>query len=263
MKPFRPFALGATLIACASALAGCGGGGTGAGASSTPVVIATPYSSSSAVAYGGTASDAIFGTGMFSMAFAQSGSQVTGTWGVVYTGSNAWFNGGSFSGTLTGNTLSGSAISDIGECTLTVNATLSGSTYTGTYVGLGSCSNDTANFSAAQFTIPQLAPTYSGTVTNSLVPAGGTMSLSLAQYNVYLTGDYSDTFGTAPAYGNSGQQAFGVVTGPSSVGYYLFPTSPTQGGCALVLSGSLSGAVLSGQYYGQDCSPDETGAFNL
>lgn len=257
----RLLARGSSLVVLAFALAGCGGGG--GSSSTTPASIATPFSSSSAVAYAGSASDSIQGTGTFSMAYAQSGSQVNGTWGVVFTTSTSWFNGGSFTGTISGNTLSGTLASDIGECSLTVNATLSGSTYTGTYVGLGSCSTDTASFSANAFTIPQLSSTYSGTVTNSLVPAGGTMSLSLAQYNVYLSGAYSDSFSSAPIYSNTGEPAFGVVTGPASVAYYLFPTSNTSGGCPLVMTGTLSGAVVSGQYYSQDCSQAESGTFNL
>ncbi|MGA2395611.1 MAG: hypothetical protein ABSH03_19900 [Candidatus Lustribacter sp.] len=240
-------------------LAGCGGGGT---VSTTPTAVATPYSSANAVAFAGPVTDSVLGSGTFTIAYTQSGSTVNGTWGMVYTTSE-WLNGGSFTGTLAAGTLSGTAVSDTdGECNLTVSATLGGTTsMSGSYVATGCSDTDTATFTATAFTIPTVG-TYSGTVTNSLVPAGGTMSLTLTQYNVYLTGSYSDAFATAPGYNNSNGLAYGIVTGPSSISYYLL-TPSTNPGCPLILNGTLSGGVVAGSYVSQACTLNETGTFNL
>lgn len=251
-------AYGLSLVGLTIALAACGG--TTTAGSGTPAAVATPYSSANAVAYAGAATDSLDGSGTFSIAYTQNGSTVNGTWGVVYTNTTEWLNGGSFTGTLSGGTLSGTGTSDTNsECSLDISATLSGTTLTGAYDGLN-CTSDSATFTATAFTIPQLG-TYSGSVTNSLVPAGGTMSLSLTQYNVYLSGAFSDAFPTATGYNNSNEPAFGVVTGPSSVAYYLLV--PGNNGCPLVLTGTLSGAVVSGSYGSQVCSANETGTFDL
>jgi hypothetical protein len=257
-KPRRRLACGLSLIGLTVALAGCGGTVIAA-SSATPMPLPTPFASANAVAYAGAATDTLYGSGTFTIAYTQSGSTVNGTWGVVYYTSQ-WLNGGSFTGTLSSGTLAGTATSYTNsECNLGVNATLSGATMTGVYGAIG-CSGNSGTFTATAFTIPQLGA-YSGTVTSSLVPAGGTMSLALTQYNVYLTGSFSNTFPTAPVYNNTNEPAFGVVTGPASVGYYLLV--PANNGCPLILNGTLSGAVVSGSYSSQGCSQNETGTFNL
>ena len=133
---------------------------------------------------------------------------------------------------------------------------------TGEYGASGCSDGNSATFTATAFTIPQLLGTYSGTVTNSEVPAGGTLSLSLMQYNVYLSGNYADAFPTMTSFNNPNGIAYGVVTGPASVSYYLLV--PTQSaGCSLILNGTLSGNVVAGTYVPQDCTQNETGTFSL
>jgi hypothetical protein len=253
------------LIGALVALTGCGGGGSASGSNAVPPASTpapTPPVSASAIAFSGPVTDTLFGSGTFTIAyFKQSGTAVSGTWGMVYT-TSAWMNGGSFTGTLSGGTLTGLATSNTDyECNLNVSATVTGTTsMTGAYDA--DCSDgNSATFTATAFTIPQLS-TYSGTVTNSEVPAGGTLALTLAQYNVYLSGSYADAFPTMPSFNNTNGLAYGVVTGPATVSYYLLvPT--LSAGCSLILNGTLSVGAVAGSYVSQDCTQNENGTFSL
>jgi len=257
----RRLASGVCLVGLVIALAGCGGGG---GGSSTPTVVATPYSSASAVAFSGAATDSLDGSGTFVLAYTQSGSTLSGTWGAVYANTTEFLNGGTFSGTLAGTTLTGTATSEVGECNLSVSTTLSGSTsMSGSATGIGSsCQFDSASFTLTTFAIPTLAATYAGTATDSLA-GSGTMSVAFTQYNVYLAGTYTDVFPTTPAYGNTSEPLAGVVTGASSAAFYLLQPNGGKPGCSLVLTGPASATTVSGTYGSQTCSGNETGTYNL
>jgi len=191
-----------------------------------------------------------------SAAITQNGTSISGFWGSAYANG---VNGGTLSGTVNGSSVSGTLTSEVaGGCSGTFSGTVSGGTFTGSYVGTGSgCTSDTGTFTATTVTVPAIG-NYTGTLTDSIA-GKGTLSFTLTQNVVYLSGSWSDTFGN-PAYNNAGT-VYGVVTGASSLEFYAVPSNLAA--CPFIAIGTLSGGTISGSYAAINCLSSDTGTFSV
>lgn len=81
----------------------------------------------------GTVFDTLSGQGAVQVTFNQSGADLTGTWATIYPSGN---NGGTLSGRLNGSALTATLMPSVPQCALSVTATVSGNTITGTYAAI-------------------------------------------------------------------------------------------------------------------------------
>jgi hypothetical protein len=249
----------------ATAFAGCGGGGGGGSTTSAPAPGTTPQAFANAVAYAGQSVDSIQGTGTFALAIVTNGTTLTGTWGAAYP---TFLDGGTFNGTLSGTTFTGTGLSNVGsslgsECSFTITGTIgaSGLTNASYYSTAGSCNSDSAMIASAPTVTLAQVPSESGTITDTLAGAG-TIALATTQYNVFIAGSYTDTFGSgATQYNTTGGIAYGVVTGPTTVEYYLISNNGND--CSLIAPLTISGTTISGPFNGQSCQTGDKGTLTL
>ncbi len=239
--------LGTSILAtifCASwALLGCGGVGTNG--SVTPVMLASTYT-------GTEVSNGI--SAPVAASFSQNGSQITGTWGNEVGGIA---NTGTMTGTVSGTSLSATLAPNIpiqGECSTNVTGTLSGGTLSGNFTTTTGC----AVPQSGSFTLqaasapPALGGNWSGTLNDDML-GGGTISGTITQNGVTLTGTFTDSFGLSG-------QFYGVVIG-STIYFDLIPSM--AGACPFTATGTLSGNTLTGTYMAVLCSVMDSGTFSM
>jgi hypothetical protein len=231
----------ATLCFASLALLACGGLSNN---SMQPVPLASTYSGTEAI--NST-------TAPVAASLTQSGTQVTGTWGNNFGG---FVNIGTLSGTVSGNSLSATITSAVpGACTATVSGTSSNGILSGTFATTENC----ATSQSGTFTLNSASapPTVNGAATGTLddsIEGSGTMSATIAQSGVMLTGTISDSFGYSG-------QLYGVVVG-SNVYFDAIPPSGSSE-CEITASGSLSSNTLTGTYSAVNCSETDTGSFSM
>lgn len=224
----------------------CGGGGTPATPAS-PAPTPTP----SALTYTGTEYESGL-SGPVSASFTQNGTQVTGSWGNEFGG---LVNLGTLTGTLSGSSLSATLTSSLtGQCSSTVTGTVSGTTITGSFVSVPGCATpQSGTFTLNSGTAPpNVAGSATGTLHDSIAGAG-TITASITQNGVALTGTFSDSFGVSG-------QIYGVIVG-STVYFDLLPSNPAN--CPFSATGTLSGTNLSGNYTAIFCGVADTGTFSM
>lgn len=230
-------------------ISGCGGaggadGGGGRGTTDNPVTLAVAYTGTSTVSSS---------TGHVAISVNQTNDQVTGFLGFELLGV---VNIGSYSGTLTGSSLTATFASSVpGQCGSTITATVSGTTITGTYTTTGGCATpETGTFTLQSSAAPpNIGGPASGTITDSILGAGTISFSTLSQNGVTITGPYTDSFGGAG-------QLYGVISG-TTVYFDLIPTDVTV--CPLAANGTLAANVLSANYAAYSCGSVETGTLTL
>jgi len=257
-----------TVLVAALTLSACSGGGSSsssvpATASPTTAPTSTPTQTLSGN-FAGSTTDSVDGSGYVSLQINQSGSQASGYWGSV-SPSSGFVNGGTLSGSISGETLTAVATSQVTNgCSVNVTGTLASGTITGKYTGIGTgCTSDTGTFTTQAITVPTLG-TYTGTIADS-VGGNGALSLTLTQNTVFLQGSWSDYSFANASYGSSGT-VYGAVIGNNQIAFGAIPTSPTA--CRFVAIGTLSGTTIAGRYAAPTtgtyaCSAPDTGTFSV
>jgi len=132
MSPIRfRFTVGIVL----ALLMGCGGGSSSPTAPSTLSVAGT---------WNGSISDAIEGTGSAQLTIAQTGTSLSGTYGVNYP--NIGNTSGTFTGSISGASMSATLTPSIPTvCTSAVTATVNGNQITGTYAATNCSASDSGS----------------------------------------------------------------------------------------------------------------------
>jgi hypothetical protein len=177
----------------------------------------------------------------------QSGSSVSGTFGVVPSGNN---NGdfGSLSGSVSNGTLSLTAAQQFGgNCgSGTISATAVGSLIAGTFTPTGGgCSGSGGSFSAnlQAGTLASPSGTYTGTYTDS-VGGTGTMTISFSQPGTVFSGTGTEGAGSKGGAGGS-SEFVGFAASATTVEFYLVSNT---GNCSPFGTATLSGSTLTGSY---------------
>ncbi len=239
----RPLLHIATACLISWALSACGSGGTGGHVS--PVTLASTYTGTEAS--GGIPAP-------LAVSIAQDGTQITGSWGNEAGG---FADTGSLHGTVNGNSVIAtftSSIPGVGSCPVNITGGVSGGTISGNFSTTTGC----AAPQSGKFTVqessapPNMAGSWSGMLNDNIL-GSGTISATVNQNGVSLTGLFTDSFGRLG-------QVFGVIIG-STVYFDLVPSMAEA--CTFSATGSLNGNTLSGTYNTVSCSVTDSGTFNF
>lgn len=96
----------------------------------------------------GAISDSLAGNGSVRMTLTQGGNGLTGSFATVYPIGNG---GGSLNGTVTGSAVSATVQPSVAnQCPFTVNATMSGSSLSGTFAAFSCSGVETGSFSVTK-----------------------------------------------------------------------------------------------------------------
>ena len=231
-------------LGLSSVLSACSGGS----GSST-----TPSTASLAGSYSGSLSDSVAGSGSVGLSIAQSGNSISGQFADTFS-NPSYDNGGSISGTVSGNSFSGSVKSVfVNACGFSIKGSLSGSTLSGTYSATDCTVSATGTFSVSTFSPPSVAGTYSGTQVDSLA-GSGTLAATVTQTGSVLGRSYSNSFGSSGSI-------FGQFVYSGTALFALIPSSASA--CPGVASAAIAPPTISGSYAAVYCSGSETGTFTL
>jgi len=144
MRPVRAFLIVAGL--CCPAC-----GSSTPTSPSTPSPTPTPTPTYFSGTWNGPVTDSICGAGTFQGVLTQSGSSVTGTGSVAFARVGCGGISGRLNGTASGVSLQATLESgDTQYCPLALAVTLSGSTFSGTYVAISCSYGQTGSVSATQ-----------------------------------------------------------------------------------------------------------------
>lgn len=248
------------VLVCSAVLTGCGGGGGsgtvgggGMNPAPAPVTLASYYSGTET--NNGTSAP-------IAISVVQNGSTVTGTWGNQFSGVA---NVGSLVGSVNGNQFSATLSSSITyngqplSCPSSVTGTVSGNAITGSFASTSGCNSpQSGTFTLQQsYAPPAFSPNANGTINDALAGTG-TISATLSQTGVTISGTYGDTF-TSGSPGSSGT-FYGVVIG-SNVYFDLIPSQ--SGSCPFTALGAINGSSVSGSYTAVLCGATDSGTFSF